>query len=232
MFGLCRVLSGRAAYMHVGAMLGTIMVANVWMRILPAQRRMITACNEGGTPDYEEGKAAKRRSMHNSYMTLPVLFIMLSNHYPQTYGNRLAWLALALLIVAGAAMRHLMIGKTSARWWAALPLLASLVAVMAVTRAPRVEATSGGDGVPFGEVRAVINQRCLSCHSLYATDDVFMTAPGNVTFDTPEQIVRLAARIKERAVATQSMPMGNKTGMTDQERVLLGQWIEAGARIP
>ena len=233
-YGLCRVLSGRAAYIHVGAVLGTIMVANVWMRILPAQRRMIQASVAGATPDYEEGRAAKRRSMHNSYVTLPVLFIMLSNHYPQTYGSRLNWLALALLIVAGAAMRHLMIGKTGARWWAAAPLAASLVAVFLLARPPRMQAlASGGDtGVSFGRVRAVINQRCLPCHSQYPTDDVFTVAPNNVTFDSPEQIVRQAPRIRERAVTTQTMPMANKTGMTDEERALLGRWIDAGARLP
>ena len=232
-YGLCRVLSGRAAYIHVGAVLGTIMVANVWMRILPAQRRMIQASAEGRTPDYEGGKAAKRRSMHNSYVTLPVLFIMLSNHYPQTYGSKFNWLALALLIVAGAAMRHLMIGKTGARWWAAAPLAASLLAVFVLARPPRAQALASGAGsaVSFGQARAIINLRCLSCHSKYGTDDVFAVAPNNVTFDSPEEIVRHAGRIRERAVVQQTMPMANKTGMTDAERAMLGRWIELGARV-
>ena len=233
-FGLSRVLSGRAAFIHVGAVMGTLMVANVWLRILPAQQRMISAGNEGRTPDYEEGTAAKRRSMHNSYLTLPVLFIMLSNHYPQTYGSPLNWLALALLIVAGAAMRHLMIGRTPAKWWAAAPLAASLGAVVLLARPPRAQAAAfaGAAPVSFGQARAVINQRCLPCHSRYGTDELFSVAPNNVVFDTPEEIVRQAPRINERAVVTSTMPMANKTGMTDAERVLLGRWIAAGTPIP
>lgn len=232
-YGLCRVLSGRAAYIHVGAVLGTIMVANVWIRILPAQRRMITASNEGRTPDYEEGKAAKKRSMHNSYVTLPVLFIMLSNHFAATYGNALNWLALALLIVAGAAMRHVMIAKSSrGKWLAAVPTVACLAAVYVLTAPPGASATSAvAEAPPFGEVRRIVDQRCLQCHSKYATDDMFRVAPNGVTFDTPEQIANLAGRIKERAVVQKTMPFLNKTGITDEERALLGRWVDAGARL-
>lgn len=233
-YGLCRVLSGRAAYIHVGAMLGTIMVANVWMRILPAQQRMIDATQAGHAPDFNEGKAAKRRSMHNSYLTFPVLFIMLSNHFPATFGSAENWLALALLIVAGAAMRHVMIGKGAGRMGAGALLAASLgfVAFMTMPKGASAGAVSGG-GVPagFAQARAVINQRCLACHSQFPTDDIFTVAPNGITFDTPEQIVRLAERIKERAVVQQTMPMANKTNMTDNERALLGRWIDGGAAL-
>src|SRR6266496_6728787 len=115
----CRLLSGRAAYMHVGALLGTVMVANVWMRILPAQREMIAATAAGRQPDLTLGEQAKRRSVHNSYMTFPVLFIMLSNHYPATYGAPSRALVLVLLMLAGGAARHAMIGKGPSRVWAA-----------------------------------------------------------------------------------------------------------------
>jgi uncharacterized membrane protein len=232
-YGLCNTLAGRAAYIHVGAMMGSIMVVNVWVRILPAQQKMIDATKEGRQPDFDLGKAAKRRSMHNSYMTLPVLFIMLSNHFPATYGNPHPWLPLALLIIAGAAARHAMIGKPPGKYGAAVAAAAGIVAAIVVT-APK--AVGQGDRgtvgqVSFGQARAVINQRCLPCHSHYPTDDVFTVAPNNVTFDKAEDIVRLAPRIRERAVVQKTMPMGNKTGITDAERALLGQWIDAGATL-
>jgi uncharacterized membrane protein len=230
-FGLTRVLSGRAAYIHVGAMMGSIMVLNVWMRILPAQQKMIDATKEGRQPDFTLGEAAKRRSMHNSYMTFPVLFIMLSNHFSMTFGNPRPWLPLALLIVFGASARHLMIGKTGAKWWAAAPLVASLVAAIAVTAPVRAAPAHGRTGAPgdsaavsFGEARAVINRRCLQCHSEYPTDDVFRAAPNGVMFDTPELIRRYAPRIIERAVVQKTMPFGNKTGITDEERAILSRW--------
>lgn len=226
-YGLCRVLSGRAAYIHVGAMMGTIMVANVWFRILPAQQQMIDATKAGREPDFSLGKAAKRRSMHNSYMTLPVLFIMLSNHFPATYGMHDAWFPLALLIVAGASVRHLMIGKGPGRWWAAVPAAMALLLAFVATapRSARAAGTGAVDMARFGPARAVINRRCLPCHSRYPTDDVFTVAPNNVTFDTPDQILARADRIRERAVVLQTMPMGNKTGITPEERAVLGRWL-------
>lgn len=229
-YGLCHLLSGRAAYIHVGAMLGTIMVVNVWARILPAQQRMIDATARGEAPDLAESARAKRRSVHNSYVTFPVLFIMLSNHYPATYGNPNNWLVLLLLFVVGAGVRHLMIGKGRAKRWTALPVAAALATVILMT-APSRDAAAGDGGPAFGAVRAVVNQRCLPCHSAYPTDSVFRVAPVGVTFDSPEAIRRLAERIRVRAVETKTMPFGNKTGMTDAERGLLGRWVSAGAHL-
>ena len=226
-YGLCQVFAGRAAYMHVGAIMGCIMVINVWVRILPSQQKMIDATREGRQPDFTLGEAAKRRSMHNSYMTFPVLFIMLSNHFPQTWGMRDNWFPLALLIVLGASVRHLMIGKTSRKYWAALPAAAALLLAVVATR-PR-QATAAGashlDMERFGEARAVINRRCVPCHSQYPTDDLFRTAPNGVTFDTPDQVLARADRIRERAVVQQTMPLGNKTGITADERAVLARWL-------
>lgn len=230
-FGACRLLSGRAAYIHVGAIMGSIMVLNVWLRILPAQQRMIDATKEGREPDFSLGRGAKRRSVHNSYMTFPVLFIMLSNHFPATYGSVLNWLVLALLIVSGVAARHMMIGKT-ARYWAAVPLAACLVAVVALTAPKRAQATAvPGASASFAEARAVINRRCIQCHSRFPSDSVFTVAPNAITFDTPEDIQRRADRIKERAVTQQTMPLANKTGITAQERDVLRRWLDGGARL-
>jgi uncharacterized membrane protein len=233
-YGLTRVLSGRAAYIHVGAIMGTIMVTNVWARILPAQQRMIDATRAGQQPDLSQGLAAKRRSMHNSYMTLPVLFIMLSNHFPATWGSPRNWLVLVLLIVAGAAARQVMIGKTAgARNWALLPVVGSLAGAVLIAapghRGAGAPTGSATGAASFAQARAVINQRCLPCHSQYPTDGVFTTAPAGVTFDMPEQIVRLAGRIRERAVVQRTMPFANKTGITDAERAVLARWIDGGA---
>lgn len=228
-FALCRLLSGRAAYMHVGAMLGTLMAANVWLRILPAQRQMIAATAEGKEPDFTLGAHAKRRSVHNSYMTLPVLFIMLSNHYPSTYGHRLNWLVLLLLTVAGAGVRHLMVGKAASTGWALAPVGAAVAALVILLAPSRRSAAEGR--VAFAEVRAVINQRCLPCHSAYPLDPTFGARAGGVSFDAPESVRGFAERIRVRAVDSETMPLANKTGMTRAERDLLGRWIDAGAEL-
>ena len=223
---LCRVLSGRAAFMHIGSLLGTIMVANVWMRILPAQQQMLTATRAGRPADFTLGERAKQRSVHNSYMTFPLLFIMLSNHFPATYANPVNWLVLLLLFVAGGAVRHAMIGRgPSTRW--ALVLAALALAGAMFFSVPKTVASASP--VSFAAVRGIITQRCQPCHSQWQTDRTLGPAPGGVTFDTPESIARLAARIRVRAVETRTMPLANRTGMTPDERDLLARWIAAGA---
>jgi uncharacterized membrane protein len=230
-FALCRLLSGRAAYMHVGALLGTVMVGNVWMRIIPAQREMVLATQAGRQPDFTLGERAKRRSVHNSYMTLPLLFIMLSNHYPATYAASLNWLILLLLMVAGAAARHVMIVGIRSAAWALVPATVTLALAIGLSTPQRTAApASSGSAVPsFAEVRGVINGRCLPCHSAFQTDATFGPQPAGVVFDTPQSVQRLAERIRVRAVETQTMPLGNKTGMTPEERDVLARWIAAGA---
>jgi uncharacterized membrane protein len=225
-----RTLSGRAAYIHVGSLLGTLMVANVWAVILPAQQQMIDATARGEQPDFSVGEQAKRRSLHNSYMTLPVLFLMLSSHFPQTYGHRLGWLILLLLFVAGAAARHAMIGHGPRRLWALAPMAAAFIAVV-IMATPRARVATSTNTVSFAQVRNVINTRCLTCHSAFPTDDIFRTAPNGIMFDTPQQIEVASPRIVERAAVQQTMPPGNKTGITDSEREILRRWVDAGARL-
>ena len=230
---LCRLLSGRAAFMHIGSLLGTIMVANVWMRILPAQHQMLAATRAGRPANFTLGEQAKQRSVHNSYMTFPLLFIMLSNHFPATYASPANWLVLLLLFVAGASVRHAMIGRGSSSRWALLPAALALAGAMFFSIPGAVAArtpTAAADSVPpFHAVRTVIAQRCQPCHSQYQSDRTLGPVPGGVTFDTPESIARLAARIRVRAVETRTMPLANKTGMTEEERALLARWISAGA---
>ena len=233
-YALTRVLSGRAAFIHVGAMLGTIMVANVWMRIIPAQRDQIAAATAGRTPDATLSTRAKQRSTHNSYVTFPVIFTMLSNHYPVTYGHPLNWLVLSLLIVVGVAARQIMLARDKGKpadWWL-LPAAAALAAAVFLTSpAWLARGTVAGDRVAFTAVKGVIERRCVSCHSRTPTDAVFRIAPNGVTFDAPESIRAHAETIRTRVVLLRNMPLGNKTGMTDEERALLGRWLAQGARL-
>lgn len=233
-YGLGEVLSARAAYVHVGAVMGTIMAANVWMRIIPAQTQLVKATQEGGQPDARLALAAKQRSVHNNYMTLPVLFVMLSGHYPVTYGHAWGWLILAVLFLAGAGVRHYFNlrnkGRTN-RW--IVPASAAAVIALMVATAPRPapETADLGEPVAFAAARAVVDARCVSCHSATPRDENFDTAPKNVKFDTPEQIRAMREKILVSAVESETMPLGNITGMTDEERVLLGRWLRQGAAI-
>jgi uncharacterized membrane protein len=239
---LCRTLSGRAAFLHVGALMGVIMTNNVWMRILPAQTRMIAATERGETPDFSNAEQAKLRSVHNSYMTFPVLFAMMSNHFPGTYGAPERAIVLLLLIALGMGARHLMIGKSPARWWWAAPMAAGAVAVVLLTTPARLEgrpdpamrAALAGEGAApsYAEVQAVVLARCVACHAKAPRITSFGAAPGGVNLEDPSQIVRYADRIRERVVTTRTMPLGNMTAMTEDERLLIARWIGHGAQGP
>jgi uncharacterized membrane protein len=234
-YGLSRVLSGRAAYIHIGAMLGTLMTANVWLYVIPSQRQLVAATRAGKPQDPALPYRAKQRSIHNNYMTFPVIFIMVSNHFPSTYGNQLNWLILGILMLGGAAVRHFMNIRFWYRGWlralvgTAIVALALVSILIARTKSPA--SAAGSTVVSFTEAREIINRRCVVCHSTTPTDSQFTAAPAGVTFDTPEQIKSRAEQIKVRAVISKTMPFGNKTGMTEEERALLGQWIDQGANI-
>lgn len=231
-YGLSRLLSGRAAYIHVGVMLGTLMTGNVWLHVLPSQRELVAATMAGKPQDPALAYRAKQRSIHNNYMTFPVIFIMVSNHFPSTYGSQLNWLILAILMLGSAAVRHFM----NIRFWyggwlraAAGAALLTLALVYILTARARGPASAAGGPVTFAAARDVISRRCVSCHSATPSDSQFTVAPVGVAFDTPEQIKSRAAQIKERAVILKTMPLGNKTGITEEERALLGRWIDQGA---
>ncbi|HEY8165502.1 MAG TPA: urate hydroxylase PuuD [Gemmatimonadaceae bacterium] len=232
---LTQLLSGRAAFLHVGAMLGTIMAANVLLTIVPSQRELEASVAEGRGGDPAVSARAKRVSIHNNYFTFPVIVLMVSNHFPSVYSSRYTWVLLLVLIASGAAVRHLLnIRFTFAAWRPALAatIVASVVVLYAVlhfgTRAPVAVAADVSRPVTFAEVRHVIDRRCAVCHSAQPADLTFGPAPGGVMFDTPEQIVARAARIQERAVVTRTMPPSNKTNITEGERALLGRWIAEG----
>ncbi|HEY1151771.1 MAG TPA: urate hydroxylase PuuD [Pseudoduganella sp.] len=251
---LTHTLSGRAAYIHVGAMMGTMMVGNVLFVIIPGQRKLVDAMAKGQSPDPVYGKRAKVRSVHNNYFTLPVLLIMISNHYAMTYSHAYSWLVLAAIMAAGVLIRHFFNLRHAGKVSPAYPVagVALLVGVaIAIAPAPRkavaapaasAAATVDADGhavaaaaaAPAGQaslagVQHVVSQRCVSCHSSAPTQAGFASAPGGVMLDTPELTRQHAAKIYQRAVQNKDMPLANMTHMTDDERQLIGTWFESGA---
>lgn len=229
-FGLQHVFSGRAAYIHAGAIIGTIMVANVFFVIIPGQRKMLAQIRAGQEPDPAPGRAGKMRSVHNTYLTLPVLFTMISNHYPMTYANGYGWLILALLGAAGVAVRYFFILTHKQRLVFGLPAAAAvLIAVAALAARPRPQ-TAAAAPVTFAQVQPVIAQRCAVCHSAHPTQPGFASAPAGVLLDTPQAIHANAQRLYVQAVQTHAMPLGNITHITPQERALLGAWVTQGAQ--
>jgi uncharacterized membrane protein len=230
-WGLHHVFGPRAAYIHVGSIIGTIMVANVAHVIIPGQRKMVEAIRAGREPDPRLGILGKMRSVHNTYFTLPVLFTMISNHYPMTYDSPYGWVVLALIGLAGVLVRYFFILTHKHKLVVALPLVALLIlAGVALAIAPRARpATAGPNSVSFGRVQSIVRERCASCHAERPAQPGFATAPQGVLLDSPEDIVRNASRIEQQAVETHAMPLGNVTHMTDDERTALGAWIAAGA---
>ena len=228
-WALSHWLSGRAAYMHVGAAIGTLMVANVFLVIIPAHRDLVAAVESGRAPDARVGMAAARRSLHNNYLTLPVVFIMISNHYPMTYAHPLGWLILGTLGLVGGLIRHYYNLRHAGRdrpWMLAAAALAFAgVALLATAGAPGPPAAGAGDApVEFAEVRDVFAVRCAVCHSAHPAHELFTAPPAGIAFDSEEEIRARAASIYAVTIETRIMPLGNLTGMTEAERALVGRW--------
>jgi uncharacterized membrane protein len=221
-------LSDRAAYLMVGAMVGTIMAANVFFIIIPSQRAMVDAVAAGVEPDAQQGKDAALRSRHNNYLTLPVLFIMVSNHYPMTYGHPYNWVVLAGLFVAGVAVRHFFNRKNQGQrlWLLVAVAVLVLLALAIVTQPSASRPVSAAGPQDAMEAGAIIERRCRVCHSASPTYPGIAFAPAGIMFDTPEIIRALAPRIYTVAVVSRTMPLGNVTGMTEEERVVVGRWWE------
>jgi uncharacterized membrane protein len=231
-WGFYQVFGPRAAYLHVGAVIGTIMVWNVFFVVIPGQEKMVAAIAAGRAPDPAPGIAGKQRSVHNNYFTLPVLFIMFSSHYPMTYGYRRGWLVLAVIMAAGVLVRHFFNLRHKGRIVVALPAAAvALLAALAFAIAPeRTPAAAAPQPVAFAQVQAVIAERCVPCHAERPAQPGFAQAPAGVMLDSTQRIAAAAPRIHQQVVVTRAMPIGNITGMTEEERSLLGRWLAAGAR--
>jgi uncharacterized membrane protein len=238
---LTRLLNGRAAFLHVGAMLGTIMAANVFFTIIPSQRELAATVSQGRGGDPAVSARAKRVSIHNNYFTFPVIVLMVSNHFPSVYGNARSWLLLLVLVASGAAVRHVLnVRFTYASWKPVLAatLVAGVVALYVLLAVPAPSSAEGTASpaipahVSFADARHVIDRRCAVCHSAQPADLTFGVAPAGVMFDTPDQIAARVLRIRERAIVTRTMPPANKTNITDAERALLARWIDQGAHVP
>ncbi|AOE84457.1 urate hydroxylase PuuD [Pseudomonas sp. TCU-HL1] len=271
-WGFTHVFSGRGSYIHVGALIGTIMVGNVFRIIMPAQRALVKAIEENRTPDPILPAKGLLRSRHNNYFTLPVLFIMISNHFPSTYGSQYNWLILAGIAVLAVLVRHYFNTRHDSNKFAwTLPAGALGMICLAFVTAPNYKAAepsvaveparqehatsaaapAAGESKPqaaapaqpaaapaqasatggnFDKVHDVIKERCAVCHSAKPTSPMFTSAPGGVMLDTPQQIQMLAPKIQAQAVASQIMPLGNITQMTQEERDLIGRWIAQGAK--
>ncbi|MES2317356.1 MAG: urate hydroxylase PuuD [Pseudomonadota bacterium] len=227
-------LSGRAAYIHVGAMIGTMMVANVLMLIIPGQRKMVDAMMAGQKPDPIHGLKAKQRSVHNNYFTLPVLFIMISNHYAMTYRHEHAWAVLAVIMAAGVLIRHFfnLRHKGRVEWRYPVAGVALLVglAVAIAPKAPAAGVAAADPAAQFAKVQVIITQRCVSCHSSQPTQPGFATAPAGVMLHDAALVRQNAARIYQQSVQLKAMPIANLTNMTDDERAQVAAWFEAGAK--
>ena len=225
-WGLCQLFSGRGAYIHFGAVLGTIMVANVFFVIIPGQRRMVDAAALGQPPNPEDGIKAKQRSVHNTYFTLPVLFVMTSNHYALTYAHEYNWLILVAISLAGALIRVYFVarhkGKTSP-----LPIVIAgiILLLVAAAIAPKSRAATT-ENVTLSMIRPVIASRCTTCHSQNPTHIAFPAAPSGVVLDTDEDIVAEALRIHQQTVVLKSMPIGNLTMISEEERALIDAWYQ------
>jgi uncharacterized membrane protein len=237
---LTQLLNGRAAFLHVGAMLGTIMAANVFFTIIPSQRELVATVAQGRGGDPKVSARAKRVSIHNNYFTFPVIVLMVSNHFPSVYGNAHSWSLLLVLIASGAAVRHVLNIRFAYPTWKttlATTMLASVLVLYLLLAPATAPSTVGAasaipDHVSFADARHVIDRRCAVCHSAQPADLTFGVAPAGVMFDTPDEIAARVLRIRERAIVTRTMPPANKTNITDTERALLARWIDQGAHIP
>jgi len=228
-WGLSLVFSGRGAYIHYGAILGTIMVGNVAHVIIPGQRELVRAKQEGREPDPKHAIAGKQRSVHNTYFTLPVLFVMISSHYAMTFGSRWNWLVLVALTISGALIRvwFVMRHKGGAPSW---PLAAGIVVLLAVAVLLAPRSSRDGAAVKYAEVQRVMELRCVSCHAAKPSFQGMAEPPKGVVLDTPERVRVQATLIHQQTVLSKVMPPGNLTGMTEEERALLDRWVRGGAK--
>lgn len=219
--------SGRGAFIQTGFMMGSMMLLNVWVRILPGQRKMVNDAQAGKVPDYSFSAKAKIRSVHNTYFIFPVLFIMLSNHYATIYSHPQNWLLLIILSVSGAMVRHAMVTNSKKERWTLFPAAIGLLALVFMTQAvydkSKIESS---EIISFEMIAPVFKTHCLSCHANSPTDEVIKIAPKGVVLEEESEIKIYLPRIYEMVVVTKTMPLGNKTQMTDEQRRLVGAWVQ------
>jgi len=223
-WALFHIFSARAAFLHVGAMMGTIMVANVFFQIIPGQKKMLEEIRAGLNPDPTPGIIGKQRSVHNTYFTLPVLFIMISAHYPMTYSHTHGWIVLGVIMMAGVFIRQFFVlrHRGQKKWW--LPAIGvAMLLALAVALAPQ-SSESSVKATSYTQIKQVLDQRCLPCHAAQPTQPGFAQPPKGVILETPEQVKQHGLKIAE-TVNNRYMPLGNLTKLTEDERGLILSWF-------
>jgi uncharacterized membrane protein len=237
-YGLTHVFSGRGAFVQIGALVGTIMVANVFVVVIPNQKKTVAALIAGKEPQARWGEQGKQRSVHNNYLTLPVVFLMISNHYPLLFATRFNWLIVAIVIAIGPVIRHFFNARHAGKgspWWVWGVAASGMIAIGILSGAGPREANSdakSGALTPKADIKSVetiVISRCSMCHSAEPVWAGFAIAPKGVLLDAREEIVRRAHLIDIHAVRSRAMPPGNVTEMTDQERQVLAAWLAGGA---
>jgi uncharacterized membrane protein len=224
-----KVFSGRGAFIHVGSLIGTIMAVNVFGVIVPNQKKMIAQMIAGQTPEARFGEIGKQRSIHNNYLTLPVLLMMVSQHYPFLFTHPHSWLVVALILLSGGVIRHVLNRIDAGDDWNAygwgLPAAAIVLMTAIYVTAPQPRAGTAGAAVSDREALAISQRHCVNCHAREPVHPAFKEPPKNMPLETVPELRRFAQQIYLQTVQNRAMPLGNQTGMTDDERAALGRWV-------
>jgi uncharacterized membrane protein len=234
-YAFTHVFSGRGAFTQIGALIGTIMVANVFVIIIPNQKKTVAALLVGKEPDPALGEQAKQRSVHNNYLTLPVIFLMVANHYPLMFATRFNWLIVAIVLAIGPVIRHFFNSRHEGKgspWWTWGVAAAGMVAVAWLSGAGPADIAPRADRVDVKAAENAILARCSMCHRHEPVWPGVHAPPKGVVLDDADNIRRHARLIELNAVRSNAMPPGNITAMTAQERQLIAAWIAAGAPNP
>ncbi|WP_315761962.1 MULTISPECIES: urate hydroxylase PuuD [unclassified Bradyrhizobium] len=234
-YAFTHVVSGRGAFNQIGAIIGTIMVANVFAVIIPNQKKIVAALLAGEAPDPKLGKAGKERSVHNNYLTLPVVVLMISNHYPLLFATRYNWLIVAIVLALGPVIRHFFNERHKGRpspWWVWGVAVAGMIAIALLSAAgPRdAKAASAPSAPTYAQVEEIVLSRCSMCHAAEPVWDGIVTAPKAVLLDSREHIQRNARLIARNAAWSSAMPPGNITEITPEERAVLAAWAASRDR--
>jgi uncharacterized membrane protein len=234
-YAFTHVLSGRGAFNQIAAIIGTIMVANVFLLIIPNQKKIVAALLAGQSPDPKLGKAGKERSVHNNYLTLPVVVLMISNHYPLLFATRFNWVIVAIILALGPVIRHFFNERHAGRkspWWVWGVAAIGMIAIGFLSAAgPRNAKTGALSRAPtFASVEEIVTTRCSMCHAAEPVWEGITTAPKGILLDSAEHIhrnLRLAAR---NAAWASAMPPGNVTEMTGEERAVIAAYMESDGK--
>tara|TARA_B100000959_G_scaffold282711_1_gene349755 strand:+ start:4027 stop:5193 length:1167 start_codon:yes stop_codon:yes gene_type:complete len=222
------IFNPRAVYMQIGAMIGTVMVANVFFVIIPVQKKLVAACENSTEVSKELGLMGYTRSRHNNYFTLPVLFMMISGHYPMIYSGDYGWLVLIAVVGILVMIRHYFnlrgVGQAKN---SLIAIITVSVLALIYALAPSQSKVQSQEAVSIAQVQEIIEKHCVSCHASVPSSEVFAVAPNGFMVETKEQIIAHKNQIYQQAVLSKIMPLGNTTNMTEEEREKLRVWAEA-----